>query len=675
MPPKGHGRGRGRAGGRGAKVAGRAGRAQSNKQPNQGKTNPPAKRAKQNSQSVIAATGATEPSRTANAVAAAGARPKGPGATPPAGKADAVSAEATPSAPVAQPANEAKAAVARQAPREASAQHMPPPTTPASVPSGDRASRIDTALKQILSSPSPQHSLPPTTTSSAASAAATDPRQSRPWSRDDYFARVKTFKPSYWFAPPRQLSPMVCARFGWVCDTTDTLACRCCESRITYRAPVSDSDGEWTATIDAFTRRLSDAHTPECPWRKEVCPSGFLEFPPSDGDELFASFILRLRDLIRYQRETSWLPRVQSAARLAPEGQLQELDVDSPSPRNLAALAGFPQTCADTAHAACMLALFGWSIRISNAQHGPSSTGSSSPVGPMAPSGDCNGVLQCDLCGRTCGVWNFSALKSAQSKQQAQQKHKVPEEIERPTKLRRTQAPSAARSGHAGSAHPASNPQTVEMLSSYKHGRHPCLGGVEPQLVGQYAARRHGIQPDPTQSSSLCWQGHFVADALLWATPLQLVGEVRPNKRQQPPQSRHGSGDEAAAASDDLDTNDGEMDSDDETAGRTVDSCFDARVEHRSFCPWVGDGDGSRPLGLHPGWRQTRTVVLMEIKRRQRGDLPFGATAIATAGAGNVATFSAGVDQAVASDGAGGKMAVDTTSVWAALRRSLHGVR
>lgn len=671
MPPKGRGgRGRGRAGGRGAKAAGRAGRAQSNKQPNQGKTNPPAKRAKQNSQSVAVATSATEPAGKTNVVAAAGAKPKGPGATPPARKANAVAAEAKPAAPVAQPASEAKVAVARQAPCEASAQRTPAPATPASVPSGDRASRIDSALKQILSSPSPQHALPPTTMASAAAAAAeatsTDPTQSRPWSRDDYFARVKTFKPSYWFAPPRQVSPMVCARFGWVCSSTDALVCQSCESRITYRAPVSDSDEEWTATIDAFTRRLSDAHTPECPWRKEACPSGFLEFPPSDGDELFASFIARLRDLIQYQRETSWLPRVQSAARLAPDGELQELDVDSPSPRNLAALAGFPQTCADTAHAACMLALFGWTIRISNAQHGPYSTGSSSPVGPMAPGGDCNGVLQCDLCGRTCGVWNFSALKSTQPKKQEHQKHKVPEETERPSKLRRTQPPAAATSGHAGSAPLASNAQTVEMLSSYKRGRHPCLGGVEPQLVGQYAARRHGpVQPDPAQSSLLWWRGHFVAEALLWATPLRVVAESRPNKRQRGQQSRHGSANDAPPSSDDSDINDGEMDSDD--------GFFDARVEHRSFCPWVGDGDRSRPLGLHPGWRQTRTVVLMEIKRRQRGDLPFRATG--TAGVDSVAAFSAEEDEAAGSNGAGGKMALDTTSVWAALRRSLHGVR
>ena len=63
----------------------------------------------------------------------------------------------------------------------------------------------------------------------------------------------------------------------------------------------------------------------------------------------------------------------------------------------------------------------------------------------------------------------------------------------------------------------------------------------------------------------------------------------------------------------------------------------------------------------------------MEIKRRQRGDLPFRATG--TAGVDSVAAFSAEEDEAAGSNGAGGKMALDTTSVLAALRRSLHGVR
>ena len=61
----------------------------------------------------------------------------------------------------------------------------------------------------------------------------------------------------------------------------------------------------------------------------------------------------------------------------------------------------------------------------------------------------------------------------------------------------------------------------------------------------------------------------------------------------------------------------------------------------------------------HPGWRQTRTVVVMDVKRRQRGDLPFSA--------------ADGLDDAppAAKGGAG----ADSGQVWAALRRSLNSVR
>ncbi len=561
-------------------------------------------------------------------------------------------------AQAAQSASEAK-------PGPATQHRTPAPSAPAAAPSGDREARIDSALKQILTSPSPNYMVTPTAgataTTPGSGANSTDQRQCRPWSRDDFFARVKTFKPSYWFAPPSQLSPMVCARFGWICVSTDALACRSCECRIAYRAPVSDSDEEWTATTEAFTQQLSDAHTPECPWRKEACPSGFLEFPPSDGDKLFASFLSRLQDLLQYQHETSLLPRVQSIAQLAPQGEIEELAPDKQAPRNLAALAGFPGTPADTAHAACMLALFGWTIRISIAQHGHSSCGSSSPLGPTAPNGDCNGVLQCDLCGRTCGVWNFTALTQSKLKHH---ERKVAEQTGRSYKLQRTQPPQLAGGGSTPSAMAAAEtPQTIEILSSYKRGRHPSLGGFEPQLVGHYAVSDSDTQPHVEKSSSQSWSGHFTAEAMLWDTPLRAAEDSRPNKRKE--QSRQGSvNHDAPPASDDSDIND-EGDPDDETAG-----CFDARMEHRNFCPWVGDGSGSRTSVLHPGWRQTRTVVLMEIKRRQRSDLPF----CATAAAGST-TAPTGEREATDSNGNGGQMGSDTTSVWAALRRSLHAVR
>jgi hypothetical protein len=573
------------------------------------------------------------------------------------------------------------------------------PSTPAPAAAGDRTSRIDSALKQILTSPSPASvaaaaaaAAPPDATAPSTSTAS-DLGKCRPWSRGDYFARVKTFKPSYWFAPPSQLSPMVCARFGWVCVGTDALACRSCDRRITYRAPASDKDEDWTAAVETFTCRLSDAHTAECPWRKEACPAGFVEFPPSDADTLFAAFTSRLRDLLQYQRDTSLLPRVQSVAHLAPDGELAELAENTGAAQNLAAVAGFPQSRAEVAHAACMLALFGWSIRLSNAQPAP---GVFSPTQLGGPEGDGNGVLQCDLCGRTCGLWNFAAL--APRKQDLQ-------EDARPNKLRRVQpppataAPAAAAPAKAAAAKVApvaaaaaaaeatATPQRIEMLGCYKRGRHPLLGGLEPQLVGQYRRRvktaaGDGGASDAVVAESNTWSGHFMAEAMLWATPptaQRVAGDSRVNKRQR----QHSTGGSGSA---------GKLPpppSDDDGSGTDTDGayshtpgdqhCFDARVEHRSFCPWVGLDGGDSTSVLHPGWRQTRTVVLMEVKRRQRGDLPFSAAAAGAHASSTAALLmgEAGGAAGAKVDGetAGDQVGLDTTSVWAALRRSLHAVR
>ena len=56
----------------------------------------------------------------------------------------------------------------------------------------------------------------------------------RPWSRPDFEARVRTFIPARWFAPPASLSPMRCARDGWCNVDVDTLGCPLCGNQIVY---------------------------------------------------------------------------------------------------------------------------------------------------------------------------------------------------------------------------------------------------------------------------------------------------------------------------------------------------------------------------------------------------------------------------------------------------------
>ncbi|KAK6148672.1 hypothetical protein DH2020_019584 [Rehmannia glutinosa] len=61
----------------------------------------------------------------------------------------------------------------------------------------------------------------------------------RPWDRDDLFRRLSTFKSMTWFAKPQVVSPLECARRGWVNVDMDTIACASCDARLLFSTPSS----------------------------------------------------------------------------------------------------------------------------------------------------------------------------------------------------------------------------------------------------------------------------------------------------------------------------------------------------------------------------------------------------------------------------------------------------
>ena len=225
-------------------------------------------------------------------------------------------------------------------------------------------------------------------------------------------------------------------------------------------------------------------------------------------------------------REPGALPRLAPLDKIVEEGELRELAAGSSAPRTLAAQLGFAAAAGETAHAAAILALFGWRLRRSNALSGGSPSAanpfrSPDPTPPEGADPSASAVLQCGLCGRTCGLWNFAGL------------------VRRPrraAKARRTSAPTARPTTTA-------SPQKVEMISCYKRGRHPAIGGLEPRLGGQYraaapaapaAAAAPSATPGAKPTAALgggagVWSGHFAAEARLWASP---PAESRKRRRE-----------------------------------------------------------------------------------------------------------------------------------------------
>ncbi|KAI9596014.1 C3HC zinc finger-like-domain-containing protein [Syncephalis fuscata] len=92
----------------------------------------------------------------------------------------------------------------------------------------------------------------------------------RPWSR--YVAT--------WFDKPEALSPVVCARYGWINEKADLLACPTCHGRliVDLGSAVADTS-EYNELLHSYQLQLLTAHKTVCPWHERPCDKTVYRFP------------------------------------------------------------------------------------------------------------------------------------------------------------------------------------------------------------------------------------------------------------------------------------------------------------------------------------------------------------------------------------------------------------
>jgi hypothetical protein len=128
-------------------------------------------------------------------------------------------------------------------------------------------------------------------TSSSASSSGDPVSRCRPWSRADQHARAATFRGPTWFGKPESLNPLQCARFGWVNDGVDRLACRWCGASLAV-PPTTPSPATASASAAADVRgRLRTEHADQCPWRGLACPADFACVRPHPGRLRVSAFL------------------------------------------------------------------------------------------------------------------------------------------------------------------------------------------------------------------------------------------------------------------------------------------------------------------------------------------------------------------------------------------------
>lgn len=131
---------------------------------------------------------------------------------------------------------------------------------------------------------------PKTKQHSSASAGTSETPVCRPWDRGDLMKRLATFKSMTWFAKPKVVSAVNCARRGWVNVDVDIIACEACGARLFFTTPSSWTQQQVEKAALVFSLKLDNGHKLLCPWIDNACDEALTRFPPTTPPVLVDKF-------------------------------------------------------------------------------------------------------------------------------------------------------------------------------------------------------------------------------------------------------------------------------------------------------------------------------------------------------------------------------------------------
>ncbi|CAL4975374.1 unnamed protein product [Urochloa decumbens] len=144
----------------------------------------------------------------------------------------------------------------------------------------------------------------------AAMSAISPPPPCRPWDRADLMRRLGTFKAMTWFAKPKVISPVNCARRGWTNIEPDVITCEACGARLLFSTPSSWTTQQVEKAAAVFSLKLDTGHKLLCPWIDNICDESLALFPPTPAPVLVENYYECFSSLLRLLA----LPRISSSS-------------------------------------------------------------------------------------------------------------------------------------------------------------------------------------------------------------------------------------------------------------------------------------------------------------------------------------------------------------------------
>ncbi|NXI37923.1 NIPA protein, partial [Galbula dea] len=219
-------------------------------------------------------------------------------------------------------------------------------------------------------------------------------------SKEAYFSRVETFTihPLKWAGKPHELSPLVCARYGWVNVECDMLKCSSCQAFLCMSLQLTFDFSKYKERCLELQRALCSAHEKFCFWPDSPCPDRFAMLLVDEPRALLQDFLERFQSLCQLELQLPSLraedmknmslteEKISLLLQLIGEELEHKAEGEKPPVKSSTEILQVHVP-------ACILALCGWTC--------------------SAPSGSLHlSVITCSRCMRKVGLWGFHQLES-----------------------------------------------------------------------------------------------------------------------------------------------------------------------------------------------------------------------------------------------------------------------
>lgn len=217
-------------------------------------------------------------------------------------------------------------------------------------------------------------------------------------SKEAYFSRVETFTSLKWAGKPHELSPLICAKYGWTNVECDMLKCASCQAYLCASLQLAFDFSKYKERCLELRQALSAAHEKFCFWPDSPCPDRFAVLLVDEPLALFNDFLERFQSLCQLELQLPSLkPEDLKSMALTEEKISLLLEMIEEEANCRTESKEMPPKCAsDRLHVhipACVLALCGWTSSSSGSIHLP--------------------LITCGRCMRKVGLWSFYQIESA----------------------------------------------------------------------------------------------------------------------------------------------------------------------------------------------------------------------------------------------------------------------